>query len=519
MTRARRVAARCGAVLVALVVALVGPVPAAASKPSVELQLEKPTWPPWADPTTAVSVGVTVSGPEGIGKVDLAATFEFGDLAAGLDIDTDSRCRAESGTRYRCEDWVHLGDQGVVETGIGILVTAKPDRPRTSGNVHVAVQAFGDVESNRATTSVPLEVLSNRVDLSVTSNSGRSYKMVGPSARPLGAVVNYPTMTWPMPLRVTFDLSDVSHRIQVVGTNTLSGETCTGSGSRYVCVRETARGRDGVEFFGGIRIAPRSGAPPGPVGQVRISVEQPDGIDPNPGNNSYRMTLDVATGSTAVRVDVGEVTGRIGETVSLPVTMRNLGPDTVEWMGISRTPLTGGLELVGIDGCVSGVPEAGHICSGPQWMRGGTTHRVEMRVKIHRCHDDPLLMPGIHTSNGTIERGSFGTINVVGCSGTSGGGVSGGGTGTGAGSPTGDSDAEVDPDAEPTQAPASPPPATPVAAPADTSGATVHAGDWVPVGQPHLTTGLGMTGLILLLGLVLLARSARWAFVRHAGVR
>ncbi len=514
MTRGRRIAVRCGAVLVALAVALVGPVPAAAETSSIDLQVEPTGHPPWADPNASVQVKIHASSSEHEKAVELEVTYDLGDLYSSLDVNTSTGCALASGSRYRCPGEVMPGDS----TTIGLPVTSKPDRPRASGDVHVSVEAVGEVDSNRATTSVTLEVLSNRVDLSVTSNSERSYKMVGPSERQVGAVVTYPHMTWPMLLRVKFDFSEVSHRVRVVGTDPLPAETCSGSGDHYECVRETS-GRNGVAFFGGVRIAPRSGAPPGPARQVRITVEQPEGIDPNPGNNSYRMTLDVATGSTNVRVDVGEATGQIGETVSLPVTMRNRGPDTVEWMGIAQPPIHGGLELVGLDGCVAGVPETGSLCTGPQWMRGGTTHTVDMRVKIHRCHDDPLLMPNIHTSNGIIERGSVGTINVVGCGGASGGGVTGSGTGAGAATPTSDSDAVLDPDAEPTQAPASPPPATPAAAPADTSPSTVHAGDWVPVGQRHLGTGLGMTGVILLLGLVALARSARWAFVRHAGVR
>jgi hypothetical protein len=514
MTRGRRTAVRCSAVLAAGAVALVGPVPAAAETTSIHLQVEPTGHPPWADPNASVQVVVHASSSEHEDAVDLEVTYDLGDLYPSLDVNT-SNCQPASGTRYRCTGQVVPGDS----TTIGLPVTAKPDRARASGNVHVSVEAVGEVGSNRATTSVPLDVLSNRVDLSVTSNSERSYKMVGPGTRSVGAYVRYPHMIWSLPVRVTFDFAEVSSRIRVVGTNPSHGETCTElTSTRYRCER-VWNGRGGAAFFGGVLVAPRSGAPPGPAGRVQIDVELVDGIDPNPGNNSYRMTLDVATGSTTVRVDVGEVTGQIGETVSLPVTMRNRGPDTVEWMGIAQPPLHGGLELVGLDGCVAGVPETGSLCTGPQWMRGGTTHTVDMRVKIHRCHDDPLLMPNIHTSNGTIERGSFGTINVVGCGGASGGGVTGGGAGTGAGSPTGDSDAVVDPDAEPTQAPVSPPAATPVAAPADTSPSTVHAGDWVPVGQPHLGTGLGMTGVILLLGLVALARSARWAFVRHAGVR
>ena len=67
----------------------------------------------------------------------------------------------------------------------------------------------------------------------------------------------------------------------------------------------------------------------------------------------------------------------------------------------------------------------------------------------------------------------------------------------------------------PASAPGAPTPAAGAPAVAPAGG----AGDWAPLGQPRLDTGLGLTGLILLLGLLATARSARWAFVRRASFR
>jgi len=173
--------------------------PTAATAATVTLSVEPYGATPYANPDTAVSVQVHVKGVES--QVTLRATFHFGDLTDRLEV-KPSECRAESGGRYVCEESV--GTDGTVV--LGVPVTAEPDRSPSQGSVPVDVRAFVDgTEVASGGTQVRIDIVSNRADLSVSVNSEFSYLMVDPDSRTVAAYVRFPNLTWPLPVRATYD--------------------------------------------------------------------------------------------------------------------------------------------------------------------------------------------------------------------------------------------------------------------------------------------------------------------------
>ncbi len=118
----------------------------------------------------------------------------------------------------------------------------------------------------------------------------------------------------------------------------------------------------------------------GPVGQARMRVDPADGVDPNPGDNSSTVEVDFISGkATAFAVtmpSVGE--GAIGDTITLPATVVNLGSNALGWAHLTPSSPSGGRYLGGGSGC-------GATTCLIKNVLPGQPKTVQLRYKIDSC--------------------------------------------------------------------------------------------------------------------------------------
>ncbi len=521
----RRTVARAAtvAVVTALAVGVTGPV-AHADPVEVDVRLR-------ADDSTSV----LVNSPVGFGfQLDVPDPSTPTDLTVTVTVDfsrvIDSIERHEhpgpcqwQSPRYVCEYPVPAGSTPKHHS-LSFGVGPRSGATWTTGRVRATATVSGATDPNTAnnTLDYTLDVRTDRADVAAEL-AGPAYRLVGDGADDLTVHVRTPNPGKRVTLAATFDFRDVRHAVSFTPDD--PDECWPLGGGRYRCEQEVnGSGRTSATLVAShmFWMSPRSGGPTGPAGQVRVSVEQVGGQDPNPSNNSVSATLDVVRGQWLGRVDFGDVTGRVGETVTAPVTITNPGPNTFQYVAIAHTPRYGGVELVGYEGCAANPYAPSGYCAAPPWFTPGSTHRVGIRLKITRCPDGDSVGGAVAASKARVEWQEAGRLTVTGCGGAV---LPTGSAGHGAGvAPGGATPDGVGADMTPLPTRAGTSPASAPGAPTPAAGAPAvapagGAGDWAPLGQPRLDTGLGLTGLILLLGLLATARSARWAFVRRASFR
>jgi hypothetical protein len=402
------------------------------------------------------------------------------------------------------------------------------------GAARTAARTFVVLAAQVALVSAGATALADQadegVDIAISIGSSTYYYLPTSTGGALRPQVTVPASTQERTIRVTFDLTRVYDQVSVP-----ADERCGPAEQPriYHCDRVLGPRQEPVSLTVRIPLEVRSGVPAGPVGQVRARATQLGNTDPNPGNTTLDFTIDVETGQgQTMRVDGGEVTGRIGETVTVPATMTNLGPDTLRWAATSFATMVPGLEVVGHEGCAGTGYVSTRLCD-TEHLAGGQSRTIGVRVRIDGCPDPHTRQFGhaIHASsnNATLEHGTFGSVTVEGCgpastggeTGGRPGGASAGTTGGGSGSPAGD----------PGDAASPAPPADNVdrsavdfaaAESAVAHGTSVPdataAGDWVTVSDVRRgETGIGLVGLHALLTLpviLLLARAIRWVPAR-----
>jgi hypothetical protein len=526
----RRTVARAAtvAVVAALAVGGTGPV-AHAEQAEVDVRLR-------ADDSTSVLVnepvgfGFQLEVPDPSTPTDLTVTVTV-DFSRVIDSierpDGPDRCDWRS-PRYVC-DYDFKAGSTPTNRPLSFGVAPRSGATWTTGRVRAIATVSGATDPNTAnnTLDYTLDVRTDRADVAAEL-AGPSYRLVGDGAGDLTVNVRTPNPGKRVTLAATFDFRDVQHAVSFTPDDP---DECWSLGNgRLRCEQEVnGSGRTSATLVAShmFWMSPGSGGPTGPAGKVRVSVEQVGGVDPNPSNNSVSATLDVVRGQWLGTVDFGDVTGRVGETVTAPVTITNPGPNTFQYIAIAHTPRYGGVELVGYEGCAPNPYAPSGYCAAPPWFAAGSTYRVGIHLKITRCPDSDGVGGAVAASKATVEFNDAGRLTVSGCAGSA---PSTGGGGHGAGvAPAGTTPDGATPDGA--AADTTPPPAPAGALPASTPGAPAAAtggpagapsdaaGDWVPVGQPRPDTGLGLTGLILLLGLLATVRSGRWAFVRHTGAQ
>ncbi len=185
------------------------------------------------------------------------------------------------------------------------------------------------------------------------------YQLVPYKGLQITAVFDTPKVEFGDWITVTVDLTDLDDNINVEPV----GGDCTGvGGQRLTCVTGHHDDRTDPDTIGFNITAPAS-TPPGPAGDIVIWVDG-RGSDPNLANNTVRSTLDITNAAgSEVDISTAPVNGRIGQTVTVPITGRNRGPNAI-WAliigGIDFASIgpESGLVLVGRTGCVGLGPDS-----------------------------------------------------------------------------------------------------------------------------------------------------------------
>lgn len=203
------------------------------------------------------------------------------------------------------------------------------------------------------------------------------------------------------------DLSAVDSRVAV----TANGDSCTRSGSVIACDRVYD-----------VVIAPGSTAGPGPSGHITIRNT----------TGTATISVDVLTSaqSTLASNDI-TVSGKIGDIVSVPLSVKNEGPNSFYRAGFSTLALPDDTRLVSVDGCSH---PTGFDCTR-DYFTVGTSLRVTLHLRILGC-GTPGDSGGAgltSTPGAKFVYGRF-KIKVAGCTTTT--QTGGGGTQNGGGNST-----------------------------------------------------------------------------------
>jgi hypothetical protein len=469
-------------------------------------------------PVSLVGAGALVPGSER--HLEISATFDFSNVANSVVITQEEweaeRCTLVSGPRYVCsysvpprqhEHFVFSNFTIQAKDGVAWATRTVP--------VSVAIiQGASDPDTSNNSINLTLDIRSNLADVKA-EHSGGSYRYVGRDCCGLQVRVTAPNPLDSRRLAATFDISEVAHVV-----NARTSSSCTmQSATRYRCERPANRYSDAlIESYIDLGLSAKAGAPAGPAGRVRVDVEQVGGVDPDLSNNRIHFTIDINDGTgQRVRVDVGEASGRIGDTVRVPATLINLGPNTVDWMGTTLDTWDPGLEVVRYEGCAGTSPLRGGVCDTGRLV-GGADWTVHAVIKITGCPNPfpQYYRASVHVSSSstTFLDGRSGGVRVAGCPGGSAGGSgSGAGDASGPAGPEADWVAEVlaidDPsDPGDSALPAAGSSQGPVAA---EQVPRAGGGEWAPASRVQSAeNGMGLAGVVALLVLVAAARAARW---------
>ena len=208
---------------------------------------------------------------------------------------------------------------------------------------------------------------------------------------------------------LVIDTSGLSDRVAL---GPLPSE-CQSEGSRTVCQANS----NNYAFMLPVRAV--AGAAPGRAGFIAIRVEPSAGSDPDSSNNSAKLDIDVvAPGSTTPVVAASTPTGRVGDVVTVPISVHNPGPNTLRSVTILDVSARPGVEYVATPGCAGSSPTV--VCR-QEMIYAGTTYTVSIRFKIVGCGPNAAGTGGSYTldwaepfnSRRVLPRPL--AINVVGC--------------------------------------------------------------------------------------------------------
>jgi hypothetical protein len=466
---------------------------------------------------------VPAADPPVGGTATVTVTVDFAAVSGSITITDHSPACDAQGSGYVCHYPVPQDSDSTHR--IFFSMAALEAAEWVNGTVPATAEVSGATDPDPSNNSIDfhIDVRTNLVDVTGAPN-GDPYYVVKPDGTHLSVMVATPNARTRVTLRATFDLSAVSHAIEAAGEFAPDADGCVDlGGHRYRCdvpVGSHHPTPDTLTSIFGFTAVPVASATAGVAGQVRVDVEQVGAVDPDLSNNRVFLTVDVAVGHTETRFDTGEATGRIGDTVTVPVTMTNQGSDSVRFAAISYGNRSDGLEFAGYEGCVDNEFALPGMCSSPLWLAAGDQHTVGIRLTIRRCPDSTGFRPNMAAGAGEIVRGTIGRVNVIGCGGTA---SSGPGTAGSPGAP-----AVVDDGAS--AAPDGPDSASSGGGDSVSTGGGDSAagaapdprwaapdGDWVAVGEHRRPeSGLGGFGLLALLVLLAAGQGWRWRGARGA---
>lgn len=142
----------------------------------------------------------------------------------------------------------------------------------------------------------------------------------------------------------------------------------------------TITAEDHTQFSVNLQLA--GGVTLGPAGRISVRGERLDMPDSRPGNNTAIIETDVrGDGNATVAVNAQDAAGSVGDTVTVPVTVVNRGPNTFRKLVLSHPSGGGGTDFKGGAGCVT-TPVPQCVVG---WVAPGATKTFNLKFHIRRC--------------------------------------------------------------------------------------------------------------------------------------
>jgi hypothetical protein len=199
----------------------------------------------------------------------------------------------------------------------------------------------------------------------------------------LGAVTRDPVPSGMM-VSVTIDVSHLAASFTVEPQMT---QYCAKGTGLIVCSGPmTAYAGYTGEFFAGITFTIAAGTPPGPAGYLSFTVA--GGSDSNLSNNTGRVDMDVLNSEqTKLSLTTTRPTVTVGQIATIPLVIRNLGPNTDPNLQFSNIALTWP------QGAAQALPSTGCQLNGGAFsctiddLRAGQTVEFDLRFNVLKCGD------------------------------------------------------------------------------------------------------------------------------------
>ena len=179
------------------------------------------------------------------------------------------------------------------------------------------------------------------------------------------------------PVTVRVDASALASHVTVTG---ISGTGCTWSASGGGTCTFLLGGLTSARVL--VRANPKG--PAGPAGRLRFRLAGQETV-------AASALIDVRVGGdvTDLAVTAADVTGQVGGTVTVPVTVRNLGPNTSPRWELRLAKLPDGAVFTGGAGCARGTGGV-VVCTASPHMRVGASQTVRPAFRIDRAGSDPV---------------------------------------------------------------------------------------------------------------------------------
>jgi hypothetical protein len=241
----------------------------------------------------------------------------------------------------------------------------------------------------------------------------RSYQLIPYTGVSINATFYTPKVDFGDWSTVKVDLSGLDRRVSV---KPIGGGCEATDAQHFRCV--AGRTGDDETTTIGFTVGAPADMPAGPAGTLSVWVDG-GATDPNPANNTARSTLDITNkAGSRVELNTKTVTAKIGQTVTVPVTGRNRGPNAIWALAVGNVDIPAGdLIFTGYTGC-AGAWTDNYCASG--YVRAGGSTTIGLKLKIKRCSPGHAFVPvvyrdGFTSREITLQWRFTVTIAVAGC--------------------------------------------------------------------------------------------------------
>lgn len=226
----------------------------------------------------------------------------------------------------------------------------------------VPAPAFADVTADLALAGPTYKIH--------RAGSGSAYRVV---------VTNHGSATVHGGLMI-FDLTALDRRLTPINAaDGTTGRQCEDADRILRCPLPELAARASREFI--LLVEDHGGLTRGAAGAVSMNVTGDVG-DPSPSNNVLRVPWQVSLGLDGrIRVDIGQVSGRVGDVVTVRVTARMIGQDPQRYWGVTVSYDMIGVTALGGSHCVR--RDILFECLRKDGIRTGETQTQTLSLRIN----------------------------------------------------------------------------------------------------------------------------------------